>query len=185
MGTKFEVDENGELITGTVPLLRLDEGVINKVHEYTAPSDTNAVDITGLDLDTDKYYKVLFAFYNPLGVNAYYRMFYNNDLVVTNYYMQYILSNGGTITSGRVNDCFVGLSPPGSGCSGMYNISRGPDGYPRSYGQEEYDVPSAVKQLNFSLIYSITGNVTSIHFRCPQGNGIGTGSKILIFGVSK
>jgi len=144
----------------------------------------SSITVTGLDLDADKAYIMLFTVVNPTASSYDIRIFCNNDTTDTNYYTQLLEANGASIGYSRSNNAASVHSPAGESCFAVIHMMRDPDGYPRWLNQVSVRDPAAVFIIFRQTIWTSTTNVTRLDFVSISG-GIGIGSKLIIFKVSK
>jgi len=154
-----------------------------KVKEVIVEENTTDVVFDGLDLDAAKVYKLFAMFVNPLAVYCSYGMFFNDDYTDANYRRQYIMGDGATLSSGRISNPHI------NGCSAGYfnctelSIMRVQGKSPKVItGWTYYD--AATLRAVFQTIQWLTAaNVTKITIRAYETNGIGVGSKFILFKV--
>jgi len=155
-----------------------------KVAEVDVTVDTTTITITGLDLDASKVYHMFLKVKNPTGVPAGYALFFNGDTTLTNYYKQYILGDGTSLSGNRENNpYFLGVTA-GESAFVSFVIMRPPDGLARWANRNCELKSSLLKAAIIAGCYEIAGNVTQIDVWSNQAGGIGAGSKLILFGVA-
>lgn len=156
-----------------------------KVAEYTATTDVTQITFTGLDINTDKFYYIIFNTSNPTASDSYFSLYVENDLTATNYYCQYIYSYGATIVADSRNNAYIGWIADGQ--CGVFSILliRAPTGYPRAISSGTYRGGTGPSQthLCWTKLATVT-NVTRIDIVASTANSIGAGSKIIIYGAA-
>jgi len=157
---------------------------LKKVVEIDVTADTTIITITGLDINTDKFYLLLFTVKNPTASNAGYDLLVEGDLTTANYYNQEIYGTGTSIYVGRKNWMDIGWATPGERCFSSTFIVRDPDGYPRFYSYQTRKTGTEVENMlrAGTYIYTVT-NITQIDVRASITNAIGAGSKLIIYGA--
>lgn len=74
-----------------------------KVGEIIVSSPTTSVSFTGLNISKDDDYMLVSDIYNSSASYYDYNLYVNGNTVATNYYYEWLLSNGTSVTSGRIN----------------------------------------------------------------------------------
>jgi len=170
---------------GDVLMDALEKGTLEKLAEVDAATDITTMTITGLDLDASKAFLLLFKVANPTASSAAYRLFFNNDTTETNYYFQALWVTGTTIAAGRWNKPeLIFLDAGYEGFATCY-VMRPPDGLPRYFASVVRRSGSEVILASNAGSWVTAANVTRIDVSASVVNGIGVGSKLILFGVSK
>jgi len=166
----------------SITLAKLTAGVRSKVSEVDVASNTNAVDFTGLDVNTDRFYELYGTLKNNDASTATYYLFVNADYTITNYYREYVVFTGGSITMGRVNDNALQYLETGKLGTLVAVIMRDPDGYFRFHMHGTRYLGSAFDMLFMGCVKtaSIT-NITELRVASNVASGIGAGSKLTLF----
>jgi len=155
-----------------------------EVAEVIVPSDTDRVIIKGLNLDLDKAYMILATINVPEVVGIFHRLFFNEDEVATNYYSQMLTADGTSIWVSRYNEPRIITGDTGAFTAFLLiHIMRGGDGFPRAIVQSNVWTPATIRLAQYALLRAIDENVRSITFWSNVANGIGAGSKIIIYKV--
>jgi len=157
---------------------------ITLIAEEEAPTNITEFDITGLDINTHKFYLIVITFKNPLGVGTEYRLYFEGDFVDTNYYTQHLGASGGSVSAVRNNFPDMGYLAAGERGFHVVYVIRDVDGYPRANVRFNKRIDT-VLITEKSLVHKISqANITRITFRAVESGGIGAGSKIQIYGYT-
>src|SRR5690606_34951326 len=100
-------------------------------------SAATAITLTDLDLNSDEHYYVVFMAKNALWSVVNINLYYNSDLTDSNYYIQYVSGNGGSVSGGRYNVPQIAGMESSEGVCGTIQITKGYD-----------DKPSAISHTN-------------------------------------
>lgn len=140
--------------------------------------------LSGLNLDTDKFYDLEFSFKNATGSASDLGFEANSDTTATNYYRQsFSVSGGGNGESRANNATAVGL--PASTCAiGFGKLMVDQDGKARLLLWNNQDSMNVLVLQGFAQGHNATGNVTSITIRSAVANALAIGSYILAKKVS-
>jgi len=140
-----------------------------KVGEETLTYNGNFVGFSGLNLDTDKAYKLLIRLADFMGYGALTAsIYFNGDLVNANYYTQSLLAFGATVGASRVNNNLMGVVPNLGGAILECLIMRDPNGSVCAIGSNTFS-PAAFLELNIKALgWTTNANVNSIRV-LPNG----------------
>jgi len=155
-----------------------------KIAEKTVSgAAVTTVSFTGLDLDADKRYLLIFVVTNPTASSSYYDIYFNGDTTRTNYYRQWLGAASTSISAARANDPAIISLGAGKEVFCIVEIMRDPAGIPRFSTNNNIDDTSAVAiNLNYGA-WITSANVTSIDITAGTANAIGIGSKFILFKV--
>ncbi|MEM3476434.1 MAG: hypothetical protein QXF83_06935, partial [Candidatus Bathyarchaeia archaeon] len=76
---------------------------LKKYAEVSVSSDTTVLDVTGLNINSHKFYWVICKFKNPLTSSVTYYMFIEGDTNQANYQHRYLYGDGSTVYTGQNN----------------------------------------------------------------------------------
>jgi len=159
-------------------------GAWQKIAEIEVTADTTAITFTGLDLDADKAYFLLFKVKNPSTSELAYYLFFNDDTTTSNYYNQLIHGDDSNISGARENrPVIVGITGGSVGLSKV-TIMRSPDGRPRYMAENTRESPSSIRVSLRYGAWTTDANVTKIEIQSQDANAIGAGSKVILFKLS-
>lgn len=160
--------------TGTEPTLIAESTV--------SGAAVTSVQFTGLDINTHKSYRVEIDLYNPTVSTSTYSIFFNNDLVDTNYYRQYIYANGASITAARSNDAIILTLTASTNGSAEGPVSLDVGGRPRVTMNESRYNSTTTELVTKTIVKTGTvANVTQIDIVGSVASSIGIGTKIRIY----
>ena len=173
---------DGEVLTYDNGQWVNEAGGLIKVAEVNVSSNTTYVEFTNLDGNSAWFYKLLSVIKNPVGTNSYVDMFVNGDTVVSHYYSQYIHGSGTSSLATRLNRPIVGDIVANDRSSFEITITKDPDGYFRGSSQISRATGSGVTLSIFSFCKTATiTNITSLRVQASVSNGIGAGSKFILY----
>jgi len=156
---------------------------LDLIKEVTTDVDTDFLEALDLDLNTHKIYLVRLTVKNPLAVETWIYAYFEGDEVDTNYYMQYIVGNGTTVSANRVNapDCaYVGGGQQAT-LTGL--ITRDPDGYVRLLFSYARGTGSDLVLVHRVVVKTgALTNLTKLKFKSTQAGGIGANSVLQLYG---
>jgi hypothetical protein len=158
---------------------------LKKVAEVTVTSNTTQVTITGLDINTDKFYLFVMVIKNPTASAASYGMYFQGDLTNTNYYYQDQYNSGSSIGGSRYNNPYFCNLEAGD-CAVNYTfVFRDPSGFPHFYAINGMRTAGNVYIRNHHGCKTATvTNVTQIDIKTDVSGAIGAGSRIIIYGAA-
>lgn len=152
-----------------------------KVTEVDVSSDCDYVDFTGLDINSDWFYKILTTIKNPTASYTYYSINVEGDYTSTNYYGQYLLGNGTSASADRGNAAVFCSIESGDRFLSQVSISKDPDGYFRAFSVSSRNSGSSVKIESRAIVKTATvSNITQIRIQASETGGIGAGSKFIL-----
>ena len=151
------------------------------VSEVDVAANCDYVDFTSLDINTDKFYILFMTVTNPQASNSLAYFFVNGDYTTTNYYRQYILGSGTSVTGARTNDPGLGNVEAGTEATWPVFIFRDPQGYARATSLCNKGDPAGITAFFVGIAKTATvENITSIRIAAQQSGGIGAGSKLVL-----
>jgi hypothetical protein len=110
------------------------------IYETTLNNDVSYIDITGLDINTDKeYYLSIITKHNDANQKIY--LYVENDFSDSNYKTQGLYAVGTSITPVNENNpvVIIGSSNPNDGAYAKINITKDPLGYARYLTLSQYE----------------------------------------------
>jgi len=167
--------------------------VDNVIDYYEKVSDTTVtgsavtdIDVTGLDLESDKVYRLVSFLYNPTGGVTNYQIEFNGDTTSTNYYYAGVAHTGSATSDfGANSNRWIGMDGGMSGTvQGMCMKYAGFRTHWRTMGSREITGASDIQSYDIAGCYNSTTNVTQITLHSSVASGIGVGSRFVIFKVS-
>jgi len=169
---------------GSITSPKLAFATWEKVAEVTTTATVTTISLTGLDLDAAKVYMMIIRLANPTGGAVGYRCYYNGDTTDANYYNQNFVISGTTISAGRVNDATIMYISAGQEATVVSYIQRDPAGYVRNLAIGMRSDPASVNTNQRHQTWVTTANVTRIDISSVPADGIGAGSRVILFKVS-
>jgi len=156
-------------------------GVWEKIAEISPTTDVTDIDVTGLDLATDKLWMFVFN-WRAVNTATFANMFFNADVTETNYYRQYLVGLGTTVAAGRDNTSRI-FPLPATNHDGLWTGSIVLDvtGRGRVIAKHSSAEPTSLEAGLQAMVYTIVANVTSIKIRANATNGIKAGSRFILF----
>jgi len=147
------------------------------IREIEVAADTNAVDLTGLDINAHRFYLLLAAVRNPLTSGVEYRILFEGDTLTTNYYSQILQALGSSVNAARYNRSIVGFADAGTSVVLKILVMLDPDGLARAVTLSCPNAPANVRVVLLNVARTVTQtNLTSIMFEGPTGS-IAAGSR--------
>jgi len=143
-------------------------------------ADQTSVDLDGLNLDADWFYLLVFNIKNPLGSGCKYFLFFNGNETQTDYWYQGMGADHDTRWSARENKPDMLFLGAGAETSVIGVIGR--VNHPTySCVAHSENIGSNINIRLKIVTYTKDENVTKITIKSETANGIGAGSKILLF----
>jgi len=149
-------------------------------HEVTGAAVTS-IDFTGLDINTDKSYRIEFEWITGAsGANCY--LYYNNDTTITNYHYQLLSGNGATTTSARVNSAIVAITAANLRSYAVIDVAT-VDGYACADSSNTRDIGIGLIRSGFGQNKSsaTVTNITQLTLTSSVANQIDIGTKVRIY----
>jgi hypothetical protein len=171
------------LPSGSVAPAMLSFQTLKKVAELSVSSDTTQIDVTGLNLSTDKLYWFAFAVKNPTASTTNYYIAFNGDTTTANYYAERVWFEGTGYGAARANYPDI-CDNIGAGKGAVFHclVFRDVDGYPRYIMDAAHWGVSDIGRKILGGIWNSTANVTSISLWSSVASGIGAGSRLIMYG---
>jgi hypothetical protein len=144
-------------------------------------SAVTSVDITDLDMNTDKSYRVEIEWANPVG-GASLRLYINGDNTNSNYYAQQFLVDDTTVVGSRVNIPNIAFVDSAVDTFIVGTVGTALDNRCRSQWQSN-DSTGATTAMRLYEVISTTQftNITQMTFTAQSAGAIGVGTKIRIY----
>jgi hypothetical protein len=144
-------------------------------------SDSQYLDMTGMDSSIDKWYLLLMKIINPTAGIADYYVYFDTDYTNSNYYSQYIAADDTTHNSARLNTPnFAGLSTLQNMITRM-DITQDVANYTRAISHSNRYAPNVQSMLLRNIAHNVSGTFTKIRIYASVANGIGAGSKFYLY----
>jgi len=156
-----------------------------KIRDISLTEDVTTATLDNLDLDRDKAYMLVVSIHNPTTLAPYYYLFFNEDTTLTNYYTQIIYAAATALSASRTNNPYFALASAGQDVFAFVKIIRTPDGYPRWQSNIQYNNPPSINIIHYYGARNVVENVTRIDITSSEANGIGAGSRIMLFRVAR
>lgn len=138
-----------------------------------------------LPLSSFKKIELVFTIKNGTGSAAQVSLYYNADTTASNYYIEYLVNNGGSPNAGRLN---VGILSDIAGttgsATGTADIIRDVDGRPRANILTSRDAAASIISQFFTHVRDNTADVTSITLSASVAGGLGVGTTMTAFGYT-
>jgi len=184
----LELDNNiVEIKDNSVGSIKLDFGTWEKIAEIEVSTATAAIDITGLDINTDKLYKLIIIGVSEADTTCFVQAFINGNTTSSDYNYERILARDTSISANRDNYAEIALYWEWTNFFTVGLITRTPDGYYVYWGEETLvETTGSATGMSFYVISKFTvENITQLNLRASQSKGFGVGTKIYLFRVSK
>jgi len=173
------VDSGDAARKGDIPL------TLKKVAEVDVTSAVTSITVTGLDINTHKFYLIIFMVKNPTAGGVWYHLCVEGDTTLTNYYSQYAYWSGTGGGAGRSNDACISSEYAGDEGGVLILVARSPSGYPHAWSFRAQRVGANVSiELYHACKTAAVTNITRIDIVASAAGGIGAGSKLIIYGAS-
>ncbi len=172
-------------MTGFYPVASAGTGLKLIATSEVTGSATSTIDFTGLDINTDKFYKIIFNYHNDLASAYGVAMFINADTTTTNYHTQEVHISSNTTASARANNAnILYFFNSGTGQAEIL-LSLSKDGYPNA--QAFYDEGKSANAVQIDLRHykkiGTVANITQVTFTTQTANGFAVGTEVRIYGA--
>ncbi|RLE76539.1 MAG: hypothetical protein DRJ44_03890 [Thermoprotei archaeon] len=172
-----------DIADSAITSAKLSFATYEKIYETTLSSNVTSITITGLDINSDKQYKLIINLKNGAG-SGLFRIYVNNDTTATNYYEQRLLANDTTVTANRINDCYIdGVTVE---AYVEIDIIRTNDGYILMFVKNSLNrgssVYTGVRAISTAGTHT---NLTQIDLVGSTSGLFGAGTRIMLFKISK
>lgn len=186
MAKIYKIAKGDEVSTTGTGIISVKTGFLQKVYDTEVTgSAVTSIDITNLDINTDKMYLILFFPNNTSASTSGYSLFINNDTTVTNYYRQEFYCTGGTLNSSNNNDALFAHALAGGSSIAIGWLIRDGAGNARCLSHLNHSLTTTLMQQNRFLAKTATvANITQITLTAGIANAIGIGSRLIIYKVS-
>lgn len=139
------------------------------------------VEFNNLDINADRLYLLYVVIKNTSAATMAYRIFVNDDKVLTNYYQQYFNVSGGALGYGRVNNSDLLFIGGGERNFTWCGVMLDPDGYFRYISHSSRWTGSSVQlEIRGGSKTGTVANITKITIEAQYGGGIGANSIFLL-----
>jgi len=158
-------------------------GTWEKIAEVEPDTDVTSVAFTGLNLDKDKAYMLVFQTRNPTASSGYIRLYFNQITTSAYYWLQSLYAAGTSIGAARVNHAGWIYTLAGHDFIGWCMIERYL--YPRWINIWQGRLGSALVLYCYGGNFTIDTNVIRIDLVHDVAGGIAAASRFMLFKVSK
>ena len=150
-----------------------------RIASIKTDTDSTSVTISNINASRDDVLLLTFNTTNPADSKTIYHLYFNGDSTDTNYYTQYMLGNGSTLSSDRENASVVGAATASQTLACTVYIYVSPSGIIKFLSLVNRDDSSSVKVLTRTGVYTqtVTG-ISSITITGSNANSIGSGTVI-------
>ena len=161
-------------------------GNFQLVQEQILSAAATNVDFTGLDINTDKAYMLVYKLKNLYSAGQNFSIFVEGDYTLTNYYSQCLYATGATVAANNANQprlCVADVV--NDNMIGQALIQRDVDGYFRyvsNYGKKT-DSSLQFEYQTGRKTATVT-NITSIRIHADQANTIAANSRFALYKVT-
>jgi hypothetical protein len=145
-------------------------------------SDSQDLDMTGMDTSTDKWLLLLAILKNAAAVTTNYFMYFGGDYTDANYRSEYVEGASTTCTvSGTATPNFAGLLA-GRCMVTRADITQDVDNKTRVItSSNRYNVSTELSVLNRVIGHNVAGSFTTMRIHADQAAGLGAGSKFYLY----
>jgi hypothetical protein len=150
--------------------------------ETLAAAATSFVGVTGLDLNADYEYILVWGAKNATGSTNNMLLTYNGDTTAANYDSQATTSNGATPGAARTDTAKVAaMLANGEGSGEIKILKPPPSGNPRAHCVYSNGTGTGINDTKLSHVWTGTANVISLGFGGDQATGLAAGSWYALF----
>ncbi|MBA7633551.1 hypothetical protein ES703_41119 [subsurface metagenome] len=151
------------------------------VADITLPGNTTNIDVANLDYNNDGPWQFYLMVHNPTGSTTEYRLFFNGDYVIANYYAQWIKVVGGVRSSARINKPNVEILSAGLSSIVFGTIMVDAADYARFHGINCRKITTALELIEYGICKNSTvANITSLRIASTIANGLSAGTRLII-----
>jgi hypothetical protein len=138
-----------------------------------------------LDAIKYKFYELIFTIKNDLGVSVAYNIFSDTDETETHYHSVYMLTLGATPTmyAARYNNANILGLTTGEVCNGKAVIMLDVNNKVRTMVNVNRFTPTTIEALFRCQMRDNAGTLTALKLKTDVANGIGAGSRLLLYGI--
>lgn len=154
--------------------------------DYIVPSNTTSYTFSGLNIGKGDEIVLVVDAVNTTTSDAGYRLFFNGNTTLTNYYYQYIEANGSTIGSGRSNSTeLVAANSNNQKAMTIANIKLTNSGYMiyQTHNIRKYGLSSIHTVDVYCTSTFTSSSITSITITSQIANCIGTNSRFQLYKI--
>jgi hypothetical protein len=151
------------------------------VKDITVVGHQTNVDITGLNMTVDLWYRVLIKTANASGSTIGLEIYFDSDYTATNYYSEYMDADGTTLIASRLNTPnFEGLTTLQQVMCSM-EITQDLANYTRCISMSNRYAPNIMSSLYRNVCHNVAGSFTAIRIHSTVASAISSGTRILIY----
>jgi len=155
-----------------------------KIAEAAPTGNVTTVTFTGLDINTDKAYMIVWAVVDASGGPSRIDLLINNMTLATSYYSQYFGAANATVGAGRENNAGVIAVAALNDAAGRTLLQLPPSGFPAAVTNQLKDSGTLTAQYGYGMtLASTVSNITRLDFTHNGANGIKAGSRFTLFRV--
>jgi len=164
---------------------KLNFGTWEKVFDSTAIDNISLWSVNNLDLNAHKAYLIIFVAVNKSGTSCNYKLYCNGNTSDGYYWNQYLEVDGANIYNSRNNDATIAIAYNDSPVVVVGFMARPQPSRVQMViiGSREYY--ASIRIMHRSWNFETYDNITSIQLYATASGGIGQGSRLMIFKVSK
>lgn len=186
--TTFQIKKHSKLTDVSTPHAAADvfESFEKVADEAVSGSAATTLQVTGLDLDTDRLYFIRILVKNAIAGAMTASFEINGDTTATNYYRQSVHGNGTSISASRVNSAvFSSVAAQNDESVARVWVERTNGGLVAGQILATTIIGSGVRQLNNSWLHNVDANMTSAEITADSANGLAVGTRMIIYKVSR
>lgn len=181
VGSAYDSDGNRYYTNGWIDDFRVSKGLARWTSAFTPPLKTTAL-ING---DTDEEYRLVNQFRNGYSGSTTFRLRFNGD-TGSNYGYQYIAGQSSAISAARAADSFIQLSA----ASAVDYIGMSDSTIYAKSGYVRTDIDNGMQSVNGTTVdliawwghsWNNTAPIAQMQILADQTNGLGTGTKFLLY----
>lgn len=172
----------GSPLGSSVELSEITPTIMAQKATTTLTSDTQTVDITGLDINTDGVYIVEAQILNGDGANtSAISIQVEGDTTAANYRVQRLQVNNATLAAARANNSNIQNLAAGKDCNLRITVHRDTAGLIRIIGHSCLDDGVGLQFWEWAVTTEAAKtNLTQLTFTSDRATGMGSGSKFTI-----
>lgn len=157
---------------------------LKKVAEVNITEDTTAITINDLDLNAAKFYVIILNLINPLESGTM-QLFINNDTDIDNYRVQEFIADGESVNARRTTATKIAETWESAIAQAYCVLQRSPDSRSRWISHANEGPVGSLRLANYFGSHIVqVGNVTRLDFVSSVEDGIGAGTRVVIYGAS-
>ena len=163
--------------------------VIETVSNTVVGTSVQRLAVTGLDLASDYLYICSGCLINRNGgatdLSIYLGTTGSIDETATNYYLQRFIANNATVAGARVNSAVIRNIANAEKMAFKFYLRKDEAGYPVILGEGTAALGTSLTLNNFAIHHTSASNVQELELYMSGADGIGNGSELTVFKLSK